>query len=193
MWAVCAYDGPVRAAVNAYKEHARLGLAQPLGAALATAAAAAIAADTAARQGPAHRRERYLLVNVPSSRRTVRDRGHDAAGRLAQVAAAHLRRNGVDVVAAHLLGLDRRVADQAGLSIEERRLNLAGALRVRPGRARLACGRHVVLVDDVMTSGSTLAEARRAIEIAGPPVPVAAVVAATQRRAATRRAQDRLA
>jgi len=52
----------------------------------------------------------------------------------------------------------RRVADQAGLERAERAANLAGALRVSGRRARDLEGAHVVLVDDIATSGSTLAE-----------------------------------
>jgi predicted amidophosphoribosyltransferase len=74
--------------------------------------------------------------------------------------------------------LTRSVRDSAGLGTAERRLNLNGAMLARaapPGWA-------AVLVDDIVTTGSTLAEARRALVSAGWPVLGAAVVAATPRR-----------
>jgi hypoxanthine phosphoribosyltransferase len=57
----------------------------------------------------------------------------------------------------------RAVADQSGLNSRQRLDNLAGALAVAPGGARLLSGGPVVLVDDVMTTGASLAEAARAV------------------------------
>ncbi|MFE4716191.1 ComF family protein [Streptomyces sp. NPDC056728] len=61
----------------------------------------------------------------------------------------------------------RAVADQAGLDSRRRLANLAGALEVPAGaRALLASGGRIVLVDDVMTTGASLAEAARAMRAA---------------------------
>jgi predicted amidophosphoribosyltransferase len=77
------------------------------------------------------------------------------------------------------LGHQRRVADQAGLTAADRATNLSGALRVRQDLR----GLRVVVVDDVITTGATLAEAARALRAAGAEVPAAAVIAATERHA----------
>jgi hypothetical protein len=58
------------------------------------------------------------------------------------------------------------VADQTGLSSRQRLANLAGALEVPGGGARLLAGGQVVLVDDLMTTGASLAEAARAVRAA---------------------------
>jgi predicted amidophosphoribosyltransferase len=71
----------------------------------------------------------------------------------------------------------RRVADQAGLRAAARRENLAGAFRLRRSISTGA----VVLVDDVVTTGSSLTEAARALRAANIPVLGAATVAATVR------------
>ena len=165
--AAAAYDGAVRGALLAHKERGRLGLVRPLGHALA---AAVLALDPS---GP------VLLVPVPSDPREVRRRGHDHARRLARSAATALRARGQDAAAAPLLVHGRRVADQAGLDAAQRRANLRGALRVRH---RLD-GQVVVVVDDVVTTGATMAEAVRALAAAGARVHGAATVAATVRRA----------
>ncbi|WP_225991356.1 ComF family protein [Actinomadura montaniterrae] len=96
------------------------------------------------------------------------------------VAVRRLRAGGVPVVAVGGLRQCRRVADQAGLGARARRDNLSGALEA-VGRAALA-GRRVVLVDDVITTGASLAEAARALRAAGADVVAAATVAATPLR-----------
>jgi predicted amidophosphoribosyltransferase len=167
-----AYDGIVRAALLAHKERGRLALSRPLGRALAGAVGALELPP-----GP------VLLVPVPSAPREVRRRGHDHARRLARAAAAALREAGVDARAASLLGHGRRVADQAGLDAAARQTNLGGALQVRGvGDGRLDRV-PVVVVDDVVTTGATVAEAARALSAAGAQLYGAATVAATVRRA----------
>ncbi|MFC6931682.1 ComF family protein [Actinomadura yumaensis] len=124
--------------------------------------------------------ESVVVVPVASGRRAVRRRGHDPTRRMAAVAVREARAGGLRVVGADVLRQRREVADQAGLTASGRVANLAGALEVVPG-ARLA-GRRVVLVDDVITTGASLAEAARAVRRAGAEVAAAATVAATPLR-----------
>ena len=77
----------------------------------------------------------------------------------------------------------RRLADQSTLGHRERAANLSGAYAVRGGGAAELQGRMVVLVDDVVTTGATLAEAARVVRAKGGLVVGAATLAATQRRA----------
>jgi predicted amidophosphoribosyltransferase len=77
----------------------------------------------------------------------------------------------------------RRVADQSGLNIAERRRNLAGAMAVKPRWHNVIRDRNVVVVDDVITTGATVAEAARALHRAGALRVVGAAVAAAQRHA----------
>jgi len=169
-WAVARYDGAVRDAVVAHKEHGARVLARPLAGALAASAAAACpGADP------------VLLVPAPSRAAAVRARGDDPTARLARAAAALLRGDGRPARVLPVLRLGRRALDQAGLSSRQRAANLAGAVRV----VRLGGGPpayRVVLVDDVVTTGATLVECARALAGAGFDVAGAAVVAATARR-----------
>ena len=177
-WSVAAYEGPVRAAVVAAKEHGRTRLARPLGEALARAVVAAAGRDGVSGSG-------LLLVPAPSRRAAVRARGHDPTLRMARAAAAVARDLGLPVSVAPVLRVASRVRDQAGLDAAARAANLAGNLTV-PGRlGALVAGRAVVLVDDVVTTGATLAEAARALRSAGAQVLAAATVAATSRRTTT--------
>jgi predicted amidophosphoribosyltransferase len=122
------------------------------------------------------------LVPVPSSPAAVRARGRDATAAIAEATARRLRRRtGRRVGVARLLRPVRRLADQSELSAGERRRNLAGAYAVRPGRIPRQ-PTAVVLVDDLVTTGSSLAEARRAVSAAGLPLVGAAVIAAAVRR-----------
>jgi predicted amidophosphoribosyltransferase len=68
------------------------------------------------------------------------------------------------------------------LSATERAANLAGAFAARSRWAERLTDQPVILVDDVLTTGSTLAEAGRALSARGIPVLGCAVVAATGRR-----------
>ncbi len=104
--------------------------------------------------------------SLPSSRQAVRARGHDPARRIALAAAGELRRTGTP---AGVLAMRQRraVADQAGLNSRQQLDNLAGALEVAAGGARLlASGGRVVLVDDLMTTGASMTEAARAVRAA---------------------------
>ncbi|MFJ6939529.1 ComF family protein [Streptomyces sp. NPDC101132] len=154
VYAAAPYRDAVRAVLLAHKERGALGLAEVLGGALAGAVRAAA---PGAGGGP------LVLVPVPSARRAVRARGHDPARGIALAAARELRRGGRPARVAAVLGQRRAVADQAGLGARERRANLSGALEVRRGGVRLLAGGQVVLVDDLVTTGASLAEAARAV------------------------------
>lgn len=165
------YAGLLEALVNAHKERQVFALAGPLGDVLAGAVRHLLDLHDAA-GGPA------LLVPVPSRHATVRRRGHDPLLRLTRRAAARLRRTGTDAGVGALLCTTRRVRDQAELGAADRAVNLSGAFRCahRPGLAA-----HLVVVDDVVTTGATAREAQRALEDAGFRVLGVAAVAATRR------------
>jgi predicted amidophosphoribosyltransferase len=93
-------------------------------------------------------------------------------------AVVELRRAGVSAELAQVLRVARRVADQSGLTSEQRAVNLQGAFAIR----RRVPTDPVVVVDDVITTGATVAETARALRQHGVDVIGAAVVAATARR-----------
>lgn len=90
-----------------------------------------------------------LLVPVPLHVTRLRERGFNQAVLLAR----RLGRARALPVAPRLLVRTRATHPQPGLSAAARRRNLAAAFVLRPGTA--IAGRHVVLVDDVLTTGAT--------------------------------------
>jgi predicted amidophosphoribosyltransferase len=170
--------------VVGHKERRLLGLARPLGELLAAAVQAALT-DLLGEPAP------VLLVPVPSRPSSTRERGYAPTEAITRRAAASLGACGVDASCARLLRTRRGLADQAGLDAAARAANLAGALRVHaPALRRLAGAArqghvrpaHVVVCDDVLTTGATAAEAQRALRAVGLPPLAVAAVAATRRR-----------
>ena len=175
------YADPVRAAVLAHKERRAWSLGRPLGQLLALAVQ-----DLLVTEGAAGTTYPVLLVPVPSRPSSVRERGVDATARLARLAVGPLRAVGVRAQPTPLLRLAGQVQDQGDLDAHARLANLTGGMRVRP-RVRARLPRlgpvHVVVCDDVVTTGATAREAQRALEVAGVPVLGVTAVAATRRRA----------
>jgi ComF family protein len=68
-----------------------------------------------------------------------------------------------------MLGLRRvrRTKQQVGLAFAERRANVEGAFRVSPGQAAAVAGAHVLLIDDVITTGATVEACAVALQEAG--------------------------
>lgn len=100
-----------------------------------------------------------LLVPVPSSNENYKKRGFKPTNLLAKGVSKASQTCAVS----DSLSFRRTVVDQARLSSESRRENLAGSMVAEP---RLS-GRNVILFDDVVTTGSTILEAARAVTEAG--------------------------
>ena len=110
-----------------------------------------------------HLAGRYDLITwVPLSERRLRSRGYDQAMLLAEAAALEL-----GDVAAETLTKVRDTDAQSGLGGDDgaRRANVLGAYR--PTDPELFTGQRVLLIDDVVTTGSTLSECARTLRTAG--------------------------
>ncbi len=114
-----------------------------------------------------------LITWAPLSPKRARNRGYDQAMLLAYAVALEL-----DDVAVETL--DKRVNVQAQSSITDkyaRRANISGAYTAKD--PELVAGKRVLLIDDIVTTGSTLSECARILLMAGAESVVCAVLART--------------
>ena len=110
-----------------------------------------------------------LIVPLPLARKRLADRGFNQSALLAERVA---RRIGVPYIAQGLLKI-RDTPPQAGLDRAARLKNVRGAFACE----RSLDGKHVAVVDDVMTTGATLSEAARSLKKSGAATVSAWVVA----------------
>jgi len=155
LWVAGPFDGWLRSAIHSYKfagETARV------------AQFALLMAPAFGRYPPG-----TVLAPVPLHPRRQRQRGYDQTLILAQAISKH---TGHPVFTR--LKKSRDTPHQVGLDRTERSENLRDAFEVAPGTALPA---HLVLIDDVSTTGATLTECAIALRNAGATTVSAAVIA----------------
>jgi ComF family protein len=151
---------PLREAIHAFKYEGTPQLAEAFGQHMASAwRAAGLAADA--------------IVSVPLHPSRQRERGFNQSERLAQQVAALVS---LTLIEGGLKRI-RRTEQQAHLSASERKANVAGAFAARPDRMQ---DLSVLVVDDVLTTGATLAECAMALYDAGARQVIALTLARAQ-------------
>ena len=109
------------------------------------------------------------LIAIPSRKSAMRKRGRNFLNDISEEVASNSGFK-VAVCKAQLLTHSRRVQDQSALNSKQRLVNISGALAV-PSKARSNKGDgnigSLIIVDDLITTGATLAEAIRALCAAG--------------------------
>lgn len=150
-FAALDYGHPWSNLITQFKFHAGLDLAPAL--------ASLLAATQAARETPLP----SLLLPAPLSTQRLRERGYNQAWEITRRVARTL---GLACDARLLL----RITDsphQLALPLEKRAANVRGAFAVEPLRLPELQGRTVAVIDDVMTTGATMAEMARVLKQAG--------------------------
>lgn len=174
--AACYYEGSLRRWLLQLKFYRRTDLIRMLGLLLALSLGE-----------PGLPSTETLLVPVPLHRRRLRGRGFNQSVLLGRAWHAMVRQHSPQpiILAPGLLRRNRNTRPQLTLGADERTRNVAGAFSVHPfthrangrmpaiglwpgrGESITPEGRHVILVDDIMTTGATLDACARVLKDAG--------------------------
>ncbi|NLC98832.1 MAG: ComF family protein [Actinomycetales bacterium] len=146
VWASGEWRGRLRAAILAWK----LGHVAHLDHLFAWHLAAAIVALNPP--------DSFVLVPVPSTWRSRRERGRHLVGDVCREVVDLLEQQGLTVHVEHAVKLARQTKDQSGLSARDRAGNVRGSMVLRR-----FVSKPVVIVDDIVTTGSTVSEMKRVL------------------------------
>jgi ComF family protein len=177
------YEGPMRGAIHAMKYDRIAPITRKLGRLLAEAITQ-LAADGAPTE--------MLVVPVPLHRGRLSERGFNQARSLAAEAMRILRKTHTEwrlELAPRVLVRQRSTESQAGLTPRQRRLNLRGAFFVAD--IERVQKRHILLVDDIYTTGATARACSKALIDAGAASVRVATLARAQRRVPMSIREDR--
>ncbi|MBV9655602.1 MAG: ComF family protein [Acetobacteraceae bacterium] len=148
--AALRYDAQARRLILPLKHADRIELARTL-------------APMMMRAGAALLHDADLLVPVPLHRHRLRARRYNQAAVLARAVGRLSDRP----LLADALTRSRATAPLGTKSASERYIEMENVIAIRPSLRHRVCGRRVLLVDDVMTSGATAASCARALLAAG--------------------------
>lgn len=149
VWIAATHEGLTRELLHAYKFDHQRAAAEDL--------ARLMAKNFRDNNGSPH--PNYLVVAIPTATSRVRERGFDHSGLLARNI---VRKLGLEYQSAlGRLGQSRQV----GSKRSNRQAQIAGSFWVK--KPSVIAGRHILLIDDVITTGATLYEASKTLRLAG--------------------------
>ncbi|MDI6732058.1 MAG: ComF family protein [Candidatus Margulisbacteria bacterium] len=147
---VAVYDGVMKEAIQRFKFNKRKNLAGPLGVLMVQYIA----------ELKINMQEIDTLIPVPLHPRRQRERGFNQVHYLAEIVSRYF---GKPVVPA--LSRVKDTKPHFGLGREERFININQAFAVNDSRA--VYNKRILLIDDIYTTGATMAECSRTLQIAG--------------------------
>ncbi|MBI2097582.1 MAG: ComF family protein [Candidatus Vogelbacteria bacterium] len=113
---------------------------------------------------PANQHQPLIVIPIPLSRRRLAERGFNQAALIAK-ALVDCNPSQLRFADDVLVKIKNTAAQVAMKSRAARRANLAGAFAVR--NSALVAGQTIILIDDVATTGATMAEAKRTLMSVG--------------------------
>jgi ComF family protein len=146
------YTSPWRELVARFKFQGDVALARPLSVLMANQLA----------HLPRRGRPQWIIP-TPLSRTRLRERGYNQSWQLAR----HLSRQLGIPTLPHAIQRVKDTPRMMTLEADDRRQQIRGAFKVNTACRRALAGRHVALVDDVLTTGATLDEITRTLQSAG--------------------------
>lgn len=162
--AALLYDGAVRDMIHSFKYNRRRHLCQPL-----SLLAIERMSDFL------HECKTDIIVPVPLHRTRLRQRGFNQAVLLGSKMSRGL---GIPMLP-DVLARTRKTEPQVELSASERRLNVKDAFSVK--KHQMLTGKRIMLLDDVITTGSTMNECAKELKKAGAEIVIALTIARTAR------------
>lgn len=148
--AAVLYDDASHKLIVAYKHADRTDYAPMLGAWIARAGAPIVSSQT-------------ILVPTPLHPKRLAARRFNQAAMIAKIASAHLRCRYDPMILQRI----KPTPPQKDLSADARKRNVSGAFAVRPESVDGIKKAHIVIVDDVLTTGATVSACARALKKAG--------------------------
>ena len=102
-----------------------------------------------------------VFIPIPSTKRAIRRRGRNF---LEEITAQVAKYSQSEVI--NCLEINRKILDQTKLNAINRAENLLNAYVVNPN-SKFLQGKKLIIIDDLITTGSTIKEANRALQAAG--------------------------
>jgi ComF family protein len=144
-YALLEYRFPVSAVLQRYKYSGFLAVSGLMGQLLARELMPAVRPD--------------IIIPMPLHPSRLKERGFNQASEIARIVAKQL----AIPLATHICSRTRPTPPQAGLAVKERRRNMKGVFACSQSLA----GKHIALLDDVMTTGASLDALARTVKDAG--------------------------
>ena len=160
-FAFADYEGQAQILVHQFKLTGSSYLAQVMANPMVDALIEWLARQPAAGELP------LVIVPAPSRPASIKHRGYVPAEVLAKALKRGLGRRQIASSVWNCVSFDRSVGDQSRLNALERSENLEGRVRVKTGVSSRLNGSRVVLLDDVVTTGSTIRNVALALEDSG--------------------------